>query len=447
MHLLKWLYPGMKFKRWLLLFAAGVIMASLGLAFVFNYKYIGNMEEAIFRAVYQSTGTYSYMVTTVAGLAITVVGLVVMLVATRMIIRSVISVLLPESSDKLVDLIYEKRKLGRGPAITVIGGGTGLSVLLRGIKNATSNITAVVTVADDGGSSGRLREELGIIPPGDLRNCLVALADTEPLMEKLFQHRFGGHSDLSGHSFGNLFIAAMTEVLGDVEKALKESSKVLAVKGLVVPATTRRVRLAATMEDGSIVEGESQIPLVGKRIRRVHLYPPDVAPVPASIEAIRSADAIVFGPGSLYTSILPNLLVDGIAEAVRASKAVKIYICNVMTQPGETDGYTAAMHAKAILDHAGPGVIDYLLVNSAPIAEDVRSKYALEGAYPVEVDEAAIAALGVKFVKADLINETNVVRHDPVKLSRNIMRMVYRFKPNAESMRILDYYMIGNKFK
>lgn len=447
MHLLKWLYPGMKFKRWLVLFAAGVIMASLGLAFVFNYKYIGNMEEAIFRAVYQSTGTYSYMVTTVAGLTITALGLVVMLVATRMIIRSVISVLLPESSDKLVDLIYEKRKLGRGPAITVIGGGTGLSVLLRGIKNATSNITAVVTVADDGGSSGRLREELGIIPPGDLRNCLVALADTEPLMEKLFQHRFGGHGNLTGHSFGNLFIAAMTEVLGDVEKALKESSKVLAVKGRVIPATTRRVRLAATMEDGSIVEGESQIPLARKRIRKVHLYPPDVEPVSASLEAICSAEAIIFGPGSLYTSILPNLLVEGIAEAVRSSKAVKIYICNVMTQPGETDGYTASMHAKAILDHAGAGVIDYILVNSAPIAEQMLGAYAQEGAYPVEVDETAIEALGVKFIKADLINETNVVRHDPVKLSRNIMKMVYGLKPNAESMRLLDYYMIGNKFK
>lgn len=447
MHLLKWLYPGMKFKRWLLLFAAGVIMASLGMAFVFNYKYIGNMEEAIFRAVYQSTGTYSYMVTSIVGLAITVVGLVIMLVATRMIIRSVITVLLPESSDKLVDLIYEKRKLGRGPAITVIGGGTGLSVLLRGIKNATSNITAVVTVADDGGSSGRLREELGIIPPGDLRNCLVALADTEPLMEKLFQHRFGGQNNLTGHSFGNLFIAAMSEVVGDVETALKESSKVLAVKGLVVPSTTRRVRLAATMEDGSIIEGESQIPLAQKRIHRVHLYPPDVEPVPSSIDAIHNADAIILGPGSLYTSILPNLLVDGIAEAVRSSKAVKIYICNVMTQPGETDGYTASMHAKAILDHAGEGVIDYILVNSAPIAEEMRGAYALEGAYPVEVDEAAIEALGVKFIKADLINETNVVRHDPVKLARNIMKMVYGLKSNAESMRLLDYYLIGNKFK
>ena len=231
MHLLKWLYPVMKFKRWLFLFAIGVMMVSLGLALVFNYKYLDIIEEAIFRAVYLWKGSYNYMFTTLVGGSVVILGCSCMLMATRFIIRSVITVLLPDNSDKLVDLIYEKRKLGKGPAVTVIGGGHGLSVLLRGIKQATSNVTAVVTVADDGGSSGRLREELGIIPPGDLRNCLVALADTEPLMEKLFQHRFGGSSELAGHSFGNLFIAAMTEVTGDVEKALKESSKVLAVKG------------------------------------------------------------------------------------------------------------------------------------------------------------------------------------------------------------------------
>lgn len=447
MHLLKWLYPGMKFKRWLILFSVGVIMTGLGLAFVFNYKYIGNLEEAIFRAVYLWTGTYYYTVTALVGSAVILLGLAVMLFATRMIIRSVITVILPESSDKLVDLIYEKRKLNRGPAVTVIGGGTGLSVLLRGIKNATSNITAIVTVADDGGSSGRLREDLGMIPPGDLRNCLVALADTEPLMEKLFQHRFAGRSGLAGHSFGNLFIAAMTQVLGDVEKALKESSKVLAVKGRVLPVSTQKVRLVATMKDGSIVEGESQIPEAKKGIERVHLYPPNVKPVESTLEAIRDADAIILGPGSLYTSILPNLLVDGVAEALCASKAVKIYICNVMTQQGETDHYTAAMHAKAILDHAGKGAIDYVLVNSAPIAENMRTAYESEGAFPVEIDEAGLKELGVKVVKADIINETNVVRHDPVKLSRSIMKMVYGLKSKSESMRMLDYYIMGNKKK
>ena len=431
MHLLKWLYPGMKFKRWLLLFSAGVMLVSMGLALIFNYKYLDYIEEAIFRAVYLWKGSYNYMFSTLIGIAVVALGAVLMLVATRFVIRSVITVLLPDNSERLVDIIYEKRRLGKGPSVTVVGGGHGLSVLLRGIKSATSNVTAVVTVADDGGSSGRLREELGIIPPGDLRNCLVALADTEPLMEKLFQYRFRGESELAGHSFGNLFIAAMNEVTGDVEKALRESSKVLAVKGQVLPASKDHVRLDAIMEDGTIVEGESNIPEVHKKIHRVRLFPEHVQPVQSALDALTSADAIILGPGSLYTSIMPNLLVDGVAEALRKSKAVKIYICNVMTQPGETDGYTASMHAKAILDHGGKGVIDYMLVNSTPISSDMQAFYAKKGAYPVEVDEDAINALGVGFVKADIINETDVIRHDPDKLSRSVMQMVYRLQPSA----------------
>lgn len=429
MHLLKWLYPGMKFKRWMVLFSLGVIMVGLGLALMFNYKYLDFIEESIFRAVYLWQGSYDYTITTAVGFLIVVLGIILMLVATRFIIRSVITVLLPDNSERLVDLIYEKRKLGRGPAVTVIGGGHGLSVLLRGIKSSTSNVTAVVTVADDGGSSGRLREELGIIPPGDLRNCLVALADTEPLMEKLFQYRFEGSGTLAGHSFGNLFIAAMNQVTGDMETALRESSKVLAVKGRVLPASKEHVRLDATMEDGTVVEGESHIPEAQKRIRRVHLFPRKVQPVQSALDAIRNADAIILGPGSLYTSIMPNLLVEGVAETLRKSKAIKIYICNVMTQQGETDGYTVSMHAKAILDHAGKGVIDYVLVNSGEISPEMRAYYEKEGAYPVEVDEDAINALGLGFVKADIINETDLIRHDPVKLCNSVMRMIYKLRP------------------
>ena len=424
MHLLKWLYPGMRFKRWLLLFSAGVMLVSLGLALVFNYKFLDIIEETIFRMVYLWRGSYNYAFTTFVGFVVVAVGLTLMLVAMRFVIRSLITVLLPDSSERLVDIIYEKRKLDRGPTIAVIGGGHGLSVLLRGIKEATSKVTAVVTVADDGGSSGRLREELGIIPPGDLRNCLVALADTEPLMEKLFQYRFKGQSELAGHSFGNLFIAAMTEVTGNVEQALKESSKVLAVKGNVLPASEEHVRLDAIMDDGTIVEGESHIPEAHKHIHRVRLFPEHVQPVASAIEALTNADVIILGPGSLYTSIMPNLLVDGVAECVRRSKAIKIYICNVMTQPGETDGYTASMHAKAILDHAGKGVIDFMLVNDHPISAHIRDYYATKGAYPVEVDEEAINALGIGFVKADIINETDVIRHDPDKLCNAVMQLV-----------------------
>ena len=422
MHLLKWLYPGMKLKRWLLLFAVGVLMISLGIALVFNYKYLDKIEEEIFRLVYLSLGSYDYTFTTMIGIFIVVIGLSFMMFATRQIIRSIIVVLMPETSDRLIDIIYEKRKLGKGPAVTVIGGGHGLSVLLRGIKASTSNVSAVVTVADDGGSSGRLREELGIIPPGDLRNCLVALADTEPLMEKLFQYRFEGKTALAGHSFGNLFIAAMNEVTGDMETALQESSKVLAVKGQVLPASKEYVRLDAIFEDGTIVEGESQIPEAHKRIKRVKLFPKKVPAVPAALEAILSADVIILGPGSLYTSIMPNLLVEGVAQALKKSRAIKIYICNVMTQAGETDNYTASMHAKAILDHAGRGVIDYVLVNSAPIDKSMCEAL---NAQPVIVDEDKINALGMGLIKADLISETDAGRHDPYKLCTAVMKMIY----------------------
>ena len=426
LHLLKWLYPGMKMKRWLLLFAVGVLMVSLGIALIFNYKYLDQIEEEIFRLVYLSIGSYNYTITTFIGFCVVIIGSSCMMLATRQIIRSIIAVLMPESSDRLVDVIYEKRKLGRGPAVTVIGGGHGLSVLLRGIKASTSNVSAVVTVADDGGSSGRLREELGIIPPGDLRNCLVALADTEPLMEKLFQYRFEGKTALAGHSFGNLFIAAMNEVTGDMEAALQESSKVLAVKGRVLPASKEYVRLDAIMEDGTVVEGESHIPEAHKKIKRVRLFPKKVPAVPSALEAIETADAIILGPGSLYTSIMPNLLVEGVAHALKKSKAIKIYICNVMTQPGETDNYTASMHAKAILDHAGRGVIDYVLVNSAPISEDMCKEL---NAKPVVVDEDRINALGMGLVKADLISETDAGRHDPYKLCAAVMKMVYELQP------------------
>lgn len=423
MHLLKWLYPGLRFKRWLFLFAAGVLLIGLGLAIVFNYKYLDSLEEILFYAVYTWTGSYNYTVTTMVGIGIILLGAAVMLLAIRMIIRSFITVLVPDKSERLVDMIYEHRKLDKGPNITVVGGGTGLSVLLRGIKEVTRNATAVVTVADDGGSSGRLREEFNIIPPGDLRNCLVALADTEPMMEKLFQYRFSGKSDLAGHSFGNLFITAMTEVTGDIEQALKESSRVLAVKGRVFPATTAKVRLSATMEDGSIVDGESQIPLVHKRIKKVHIFPHHVEAVPSALKAIKDAKIIVLGPGSLFTSVIPNLLVDDIASAIRKSHAIKIYICNVMTQPGETDDFTASMHLQALIDHGGKGIVDYVLVNDKQISREMQDFYAQKGQYPVIVDENSIDKLGIHCFKADIIDDSEMIHHDSLKLANNVMKI------------------------
>ena len=430
MHLMKWLYPGIGFKRWLFAFALGTICVSLGVALVFNYQYLDAIEEAIFRFVYTWQGSYDYMFTAIAGAGLFVVGSILMLVAMRRVIRAIITALMPEgASARLVDLVYEKTRLSRGPTVAVIGGGHGLSVLLRGIKELTSNVTAIVTVADDGGSSGRLREELGIIPPGDLRNCLVALADTEPLMEKLFQYRFQSGTELKGHSFGNLFIAAMAEVTGDMEEALKKSSKVLAVKGRVLPASTAHVRLDAVMEDGTLVEGESHIPEVHKHIRRVKLFPEHVEPVESALAAIREADVVILGPGSLYTSIMPNLLVDGVAEALKKSQALKIYICNVLTQPGETDGYTASMHARAILDHAGRGAIDYMLVNATPLPHGTAQILKKEGIEPVAIDEDAVNALGIGVVKADLVNDDDVAHHDPEKLMKSVMKMAYKLHP------------------
>lgn len=425
MHLLKWLYPGMKFKRWLFLFAVGVILTGMGLAVVFNYKYLDSFEELLFYMAYTWTGTYDYTVTAIVGSIVIVCGVMIMLLATRMIIRSLITVLVPDKSGRLVDMIYEHRRLDKGPNITVVGGGTGLSVLLRGMKEVTRNVTAVVTVADDGGSSGRLREEFNVIPPGDLRNCLVALADTEPMMEKLFQYRFTGNSDLAGHSFGNLFITAMTEVTGDIEQALKESSRVLAVKGRVFPATTAKVCLSATMDDGSVVDGESQIPLVHKRIKRVHIFPRQVEAVPSTLKAIREAKVIVLGPGSLYTSVIPNLLVEDIAKEIRESSAIKIYICNVMTQPGETDDYTASMHVRALIEHGGNGIVDYVLVNNKPISQEMQEYYAREGQYPVLVDENAIEDLGVKCFKADIIDDSQMIHHDSLKLAHQVMEIYH----------------------
>ncbi|TYP56707.1 gluconeogenesis factor YvcK family protein [Thermosediminibacter litoriperuensis] len=309
------------------------------------------------------------------------------------------------------------------PKIVAIGGGTGLPNLLRGLKHYTRDITAIVTVADDGGSSGILRDELKILPPGDIRNCLLALANTEPLMEKLFQYRFNAGS-LKGHSFGNLFLAAMTDILGDFELAIKESSKVLAVSGQVLPSTLCDVILVAEYEDGTIVKGESRIPGAGRRIKRIGIIPEDARPLPEAVEAIEKADAIILGPGSLYTSILPNLLIKNLAGAVKASRARKIFIVNVMTQPGETDGYTAYDHVKTILEHAGDNLIDCVVINVEKIPEHLLLKYLSDGAHPVVCDGEKIKKLGYNVILGELLSHTDVIRHDPIKLAKVIMDII-----------------------
>jgi uncharacterized cofD-like protein len=305
------------------------------------------------------------------------------------------------------------------PKVVIIGGGTGLSVLLRGLKLYPLDITAIVTVADDGGSSGRLRDELNIPPPGDIRNVLTALSDVEPLVEELFQHRFNKGNNLYGHSLGNLILAAMTNITGDFVHAIKEMSTVLNVRGKVLPAANSSVILNAEMEDGTIVSGESKIPEVGKKIKRVFLSPDDIEPLPEAIDAIREADLIIIGPGSLYTSILPNLLVPKIGEEVCRAKAKKVYICNVMTQAGETLSYTASDHVKALYDHMKCTFMNTILVNEEEIPEQIRALYEEELAKPVHYDIDGLKALGLEVITDKIVcYENSVIRHDTKKVAK-----------------------------
>ncbi|MGM7723733.1 gluconeogenesis factor YvcK family protein [Metabacillus sp. Hm71] len=305
------------------------------------------------------------------------------------------------------------------PKVVIIGGGTGLSVLLRGLKQFPLDITAIVTVADDGGSSGRLRDELNIPPPGDIRNVLAALSDVEPLVEELFQHRFNKGNNLIGHSLGNLILAAMTNITGDFVHAIKEMSTVLNVRGRVLPAANTSVILNAEMEDGTFVSGESKIPFSGKKIKRVFLSPDEIEPLPETIDAIQEADLIIIGPGSLYTSILPNLLVPKIGEEVCKAKAKKVYICNVMTQAGETLNYSASDHVRALYDHMKCTFMDTILVNKEEIPDHIKALYEEELAKPVHYDIENLKALGLQVITDKIVSyENNVIRHDTNKVAK-----------------------------
>ena len=312
------------------------------------------------------------------------------------------------------------------PRIVVIGGGTGLPVLLRGLKQYPVDITAIVTVADDGGSSGRLRDDLHIPPPGDIRNVLASLSDVEPLVEEMFQHRFKTSNELSGHSLGNLILAAMTSITGNFVHAIQEMSKILNVRGKVLPAANQSVVLHAEMEDGTIVSGESKIPYSGKKIKRVFLTSKkNIRPLPETIQAIRQADLIIIGPGSLYTSILPNLLVPRLGDEVCRSHAKKVYICNLMTQAGETHGYTASDHVKAIYDHMSCAFMNTILVNNEEVPKDIQLRYNEELANPVEYDLPRLYELGLEVVHADIAYQENgALRHDPKKVAKILYNLL-----------------------
>jgi len=332
--------------------------------------------------------------------------------------------------------------MGPSLRLVAIGGGTGLSTLLRGLKNYTvlpgeapppgpfiSDLTAVVTVSDDGGSSGRLRRELNMLPPGDIRNCLVAVSEDENLISKLFQHRFSSSGDLEGHSFGNLFLAALTAITGDFPDAVKRASEILATRGHILPATNSNVELEALMHDGSRVCGETNITASEKRIVELHMVPPDAKPLPQTLEAIAQADVITVGPGSLFTSLIPNVIVQRIPEAIASARAVKVFICNLMTEANESLNMTASQHIQAIFNHARRRIFDYALVNSTPISPSMLERYAEEQASQVEWDCAAIEALGVKCIAGNFVEEHQVARHATSRLCHELLRLAEVNKP------------------
>ena len=333
-----------------------------------------------------------------------------------------------ERREKFVQPFLNKISPSKGPKVVAIGGGTGLSTLLRGLKLYTPNITAVVTVADDGGSSGMLRQDLGILPPGDIRNCILALANVEPIMEKLLQYRFKEGS-LKGQNLGNLLIAAMVDMADGFVNAIKAVSSVLAVTGRVLPVSLENVHLVATLEDGTVIHGESSIPeqqiQKNSPIREVSMDNPDCRALPDVIEAIEDADVVVLGPGSLYTSIIPNIIVREVAEVLRRSTALKIYVCNVMTQPGETTDYSVVDHVNAIIKHGGTDIIDVVIVNRSDFPDDLLKKYRLKGASPVDCSDLhKLRDMGIEYVQADLADfSSGLIRHNPQKLAQEVIRV------------------------
>lgn len=441
-QLLKWLYPGLGLKRWMLLGSLGFVFLTSGVAVLLDIRILTELMSYA-RAI--SLYVFGKPMSRLLALILVAGGALLMVVSIRRMVRSILLGFLPGNENKVMEMLYRQRRLKQGPKIVALGGGTGLSVLLRGLKKYTSNLTAVVTVTDDGGSSGRLRGELGILPPGDARNCLVALADTERLMEELFSYRFA-KGELAGHNLGNLLLAAMTDITGSFDIAVQEISKVLAVQGQVFPSTVSDVELKGRMKDGSWVKGETALVSHAAGIERIFLEPHDAQVLPEALRLIEEADAIVLGPGSLYTSIIPNLLVKGMIPALQKSAAPVIYVCNIMTQPGETDGYTVADHVHAIHHHTGVKVIDFVMANDQPVSAGSAALYRRQGATPVKLDEERLVDMGVKVIKEGFVDENSVVRHHYDKLARRLVREVFNANNVVERLRMFNSYL-GSRLK
>jgi uncharacterized cofD-like protein len=420
-----WLAPGLLVKRWLFLSMVGVLLVGVGAMIWLKLTpvfYTGKVVEAALRAFTTHVPNY------ISGPLGILFGLGLILWGQTRTVGAITDVLIPGNEEELLDALMAQRRLSRGPKIVVIGGGTGLSNLLRGMKQYSSNITAIVTVADDGGSSGRLRREMGVLPPGDIRNCLAALADEEKLLTELFQYRFEAGSGLAGHSFGNLFLTVMNEITGDLEQAIAASSKVLAVRGQVLPSTSMDVQLWAELSDGRRIVGESKITEARGRIVHIGCLPPNPPALPKAIKAIEEADYIVMGPGSLYTSIIPNLLVPDLVKAIAAQRVPRIYVCNIMTEPGETDGFSVSDHIRAIDSACGCYLFDAVLVQKVMPSDPVISHYAKAGVGPVLLDRTAILDSGRRIIAANVMEEGDdfTVRHHSQRLARVLLRWYSR---------------------
>lgn len=417
MQFFKWLYPGIGIKRW-------ITLCVLGLGLI----------TAVALLAIKAMAKSSVLLASLA-MAALIFGIFIIYMAIKNMVRIFIRALLPPNrEDRLVDIVYQRRQsefLSRGPRVVVVGGGTGLSTLLSGVKLYTSNITAIVTVTDTGGSSGRLRDEMGMPPPGDIRNCLVALADAGPLIRDLFQYRFEVGEGLKGHSFGNLFITALSKVTGDFERAIAESSKVLAIRGRVIPSTLEKVTLVGEFMDGTSVEGETNITAAKKPLRSIRLKPDNCRACPEALDAIEGADLIILGPGSLYTSVLPNLLIRDILEVILKADAYKAYALNVMTQPGETDHFSAWDHVRVLLEHTDPRVVDACFVNMQPVPSAMIDKYLETRSEPVVLDLDRIREKGYEVIEGEILHIDGQVRHDPELLARLILDHYFKLVKTA----------------
>ena len=420
----KWLLPGMGVKRWFLLLFLGMAFLGLGVSFLAREAYLSLTLPDSFYYL-----TLQFIPQLLRGVLFIGLAILFVVVGFWRFNSGLIAAIRTNGNthangngeqESLVNLVYRHRFAGRGPRVVAIGGGTGLSVLLRGLKDYTDNLTAVVTVADDGGSSGRLRQDMGVIPPGDVRNCIAALADAEPLMTRLFQYRFPEESGegLSGHSFGNLFIVAMSEITGSMEAAIHETGRVLAVRGQILPSTLEDVRLVARTKAGDTIRGESAITAAHTEIETVALEPQLPAAHPDAVNAVRNADLIIVGPGSLYTSVLPNLLVPDLRIAFQESQAMRIFISNVATQHGETDHYSVQDHVASIESHLGGAPFDFVIANNN-ISERLPERWHSE---PVLVGDARI---GGQVISSDVIDERNRYRHDGTKLADAILTIYH----------------------